>query len=165
MVLRRNETEKQAQDVPFPLSGFLLSSTTSRHCASHATMTRHPKQTTRLVRSLHHSSQPMPVALEERPFYKMARTNQPMKNSDNCRLYNVPEVSYGSVHISDDAALSSSLNGANKNPSKGPLGFASTRSVATDSPATQEHLGKHRQYWRDIILGGKPCMYIVRVHS
>lgn len=91
--------------------------------------------------------------------FKMARTNEPIETSANYRLYNVPEVSYGSVHISDNAVLSSSLNpasnGANKNPTKGTSGFASTRSVATDSPATQEHLGKHRQYWRDIILGGK----------
>ena len=94
----------------------------------------------------------------------MARTNEPIETSANCILYNVSEVSYGSVHISDNAVLSSSLNpasnGANKNPSKGTSGFASTRSVATDSPATQEHLGKHRQYWRDIILGGKLFVHV-----
>ena len=87
----------------------------------------------------------------------MARTNNNNNNNNNtssahCRLYNVPEVTYGSLHHDEEAPSNTSCN--KKNPlAPGPLGFASTRSVATDSPATQEHLGKHRQYWRDIILG------------
>ena len=84
----------------------------------------------------------------------MSRTNNKNTPSAHCRLDNAPEVTYGSLHIPRHDEEAPSSTSCKKNPlAPGPLGFASTRSVATDSPATQEHLGKHRQYWRDIILG------------